>query len=55
MYGLMNTITKTDTKNKNKKKNEKYESVFFHAVYHSKKYVIPHSVIVAISDVILNI
>ena len=33
-----------------------YESViFFCAVYHSKSYVIPHSVIAAILDVILNI
>ena len=29
--------------------------IFFRAVYHSKNHVIPHSVIAAILDVILNI
>ena len=34
--------------------SEKYKSDIFLAVYHSKKHVIPHRVIGAILDVILN-
>ena len=42
----------------NKDKNnitKNMSQFFFSAVYHSKNYVIPHSVIAAILDVILNI
>ena len=48
----MNTITKTKTKKTLRKARVCY---FLCAVYHSKNYVIPHSVIAAILDVILNI
>ena len=48
----MNTITKTKTK-KNITKSPSL--LFFRAVYHSKSYVIPHSVIASILDVILYI
>ena len=48
----MNTITKTKTKNNI---TNSLSLLFFGAVYHSKNHVIPHSVIAAILDVILNI
>ena len=48
----MNTITKTKTKNNI---TESMSLLFYHAVYHSKNYVIPHSVIADIPDIILNI
>ena len=49
VYGLMNTITKTKTK---KNITKSMSLLFYHAVYHSKNHVIPHSVIVAILDII---
>ena len=45
LYGLMNTITIT----------KREEAVIFCTVYHNKNNVIPHPVIAAILDVILNI
>ena len=47
VYGLMNKITKTNTKKKTLQKVR--DCYFFRAVYHSKNYVIPHSVIASIS------
>ena len=45
-----------DSQNKDKNINiTKNKSQFFRAVYHSKNHVIPHRVIAAILDVILNI
>ena len=43
--------------NKDKKKNitKSTSMFFFRAVYHSKNYVIPHSVIASFLDAILNI
>ena len=49
---MVNAITKTKTKSNIKKS---MCLLFFRAVYHSIKSVIPHSVIAAILDVILNI
>ena len=48
----MNTITKTKTKNNIAKS---MSLLFFCVLYQSKNHVIPHTVIVVILDVILNI
>ena len=52
VHGLMDTILRTKTKTLPLRK---ISQIFFHAVYHSKNNVIPHPVIAAILDVILNI
>ena len=51
VYGLIITIIKTKTKNNITKS---MSLLFYRAVYHSKNNVIPHSVIAAILDIILN-
>ena len=51
VHGLMDTRTKTKTIPNTKNKSP----LFFRTVYHSKNHVIPHHVITAILDVILNI
>ena len=53
VHGLMDTITRTKTKTLPLRKIR--VCYFFRAVYHSKSHVIPHPVIAAILDVILNI
>ena len=53
MHGLMDTIPRTKTKTLPLRKIR--VCYFFHAVYHSKNHVIPHPVVAAILDVILNI
>ena len=50
VYGLMDTILRTKTKTLPLQKI----LLFFRAVHHSKNHVIPHRVIGAILDVILN-
>ena len=55
LHGLMDTFTRTKTKKRftiMKKIRGRY---FFRAVYHNKNYVIPHPVIAATLDIILNI
>ena len=52
LHGLMVTIPRTKT-NITITKNKIL--LFFGAVYHSKNHVIPHPVIAAILDVVLNI
>ena len=51
VHGLMDTRTKTKTIPNTKNKSP----LLFRTVYHSKNDVIPHHVITAILDVILNI
>ena len=53
MHGLMDTIPQTKTKTLPLRKLRVY--YFFHAMYYSKKHVIPHPVIAAILNVILDI
>ena len=53
LHGLMDTITRTKTKTLPFWKIKR--PWFFRTVYHNKKRVIPHPVIAAILDVILNI
>ena len=49
-------IDEYNYQNKTKKElYKKYESVFSSAVYHSKNYLVSHSVIAAILSIILNI
>ena len=51
--GLEDGDTRTKTKTIPNTKNK--SPLFFRTVYHSKNHVIPHHVITAILDVILNI
>ena len=53
VHGLMDTIPRTKTKTLQLRKIR--VCYFFCAVYYSKNHVIPHRVIGAILDVILNI
>ena len=52
LHVLMETITRTKTKHYHYENKVCY---FFRAVYHSKNHMIPHPIIAAILDVILNI
>ena len=53
VHGLMDMIPRTKTKTLPLRKLK--ACYFFHAVYYSKNHVIPHPVIAAILNVILNI
>ena len=56
VHGLMDSIPRTKTKKTLPLPLRKIKvCYFFHAVYHSKNHVIPHPVIAAILDAILNI
>ena len=52
VHGLMDTIPRTKTKTLPLRK---LRELFFRAVYYSKNHAIPHRVIGAILDVIVNI
>ena len=53
VHGLIDTIPRTKTKTLPLRKLR--VCYFFHAMYYSKNHVIPHPVIAAILNVILNI